>query len=65
MNHATRVGIDILREMLNKLASLQDKELQQTFYKKYFMTILEHVLGVMTDSNQVQFVGMLSKSILA
>jgi exportin-1 len=52
------LGFEILREMLRKVAALEEKAVAQTFYQKYFMTILEHVLGVVTDHNQVPFVGL-------
>ena len=50
-------GIEILRDLLMKVANMPDKVQAQTFYQKHFMTVLEHVLGVVTDNNQVQFVG--------
>ena len=59
--HWTDLGSEILREMLTKIATLTDKIQQQTFYKKYFMIILEHILGVLTDSSQVQFIGRILK----
>lgn len=62
MRNVAEIGSEILREMLTKIATLTDKIQQQTFYKKYFMIILEHVLGVLTDSNQVQFIGLTNLS---
>jgi len=62
MRNVAEIGIEILREMLNKLSMLPDKNQQQIFYQKYFITILEHVLGVLTDSNQVQFIGLTNLS---
>jgi exportin-1 len=53
----TSLGIEILRDLLTKVGTMTDKAQAQKFYQKHFMTILEHVLGVVTDNNQVQFVG--------
>uniref|UniRef100_A0A914NV09 Exportin-1 C-terminal domain-containing protein n=1 Tax=Meloidogyne incognita TaxID=6306 RepID=A0A914NV09_MELIC len=35
---------------------MTDRAQARIFYQKHFMTIMEHVLGVLTDNNQVQFV---------
>jgi hypothetical protein len=53
------LGIEILRDLLTKVSGMAigKEATQQAFYQKHFMTILEHVLGVVTDNNQVQFVG--------
>ncbi|CAK5022987.1 unnamed protein product [Meloidogyne enterolobii] len=50
--------IEILRDLLGKVASMTDRAQARIFYQKHFMTIMEHVLGVLTDNNQVQFVGL-------
>lgn len=50
--------MEILRELLIKVAETENKECAQGFYKKYFMQILEHVLSVVTDHNQVPFIGL-------
>lgn len=46
-----------MRDLLGKVASMTDRAQARIFYQKHFMTIMEHVLGVLTDNNQVQFVG--------
>jgi CRM1 C terminal len=50
-------GIDILKDLLVKVAMMENKTVAQAFYQKHFMSILEHVLGVVTDHNQVPFIG--------
>jgi len=50
-------GIDILKELLVKVGTMEDKAVAQAFYQKHFMSILEHVLGVVTVHNQVPFIG--------
>lgn len=52
--------MEILRELLIKVAETENKESAQAFYQKYFMQILEHVLSVVTDHNQVPFIGVLN-----
>ncbi|KAH7666442.1 Importin-beta N-terminal domain containing protein, partial [Aphelenchoides avenae] len=60
MRNVAELGFEILREILKKVDALSttDGATAQTFYQKYFMTILEHVLSVVTDHNQVPFVGL-------
>uniref|UniRef100_A0A915DCR9 Exportin-1 n=1 Tax=Ditylenchus dipsaci TaxID=166011 RepID=A0A915DCR9_9BILA len=58
MRNVAETGIEILRELLIKVATKESKDQSQMFYQKYFMTIMEHVLGVVTDLNQVPFVGL-------
>uniref|UniRef100_A0A914HK84 Importin N-terminal domain-containing protein n=1 Tax=Globodera rostochiensis TaxID=31243 RepID=A0A914HK84_GLORO len=58
MRNVAENGIDILRELLTKVSTMTDKSQAQAFYKKHFMVIMEHVLGVVTDYNQVNFVGL-------
>lgn len=49
--------MEILRELLMKVAETDNKQCAQAFYQKHFMQILEHVLSVVTDHNQVPFIG--------
>ncbi|KAF7637274.1 Importin N-terminal domain-containing protein [Meloidogyne graminicola] len=58
MRNVAENGIEILRDLLGKVASMTDRAQARIFYQKHFMTIMEHVLGVLTDNNQVQFVGL-------
>ncbi|KAL3082998.1 hypothetical protein niasHS_010800 [Heterodera schachtii] len=58
MRNVAENGVDILRELLTKVSTMTDKAQAQAFYKKHFMVIMEHVLGVVTDYNQVNFVGL-------
>ena len=60
MRNVAENGIEILRDLLTKVSGMAigKEATQQAFYQKHFMTILEHVLGVVTDNNQVQFVGL-------
>lgn len=48
----------ILRGILSKIAAPEHKLVAQAFYQRYYMEVLEHVLSVVTDHNQVPFVGM-------
>jgi exportin-1 len=62
MRNVAELGVEMLKELLIKVATLEDRAAAQKFYRHHFMTILEHVLGVATDHNQVPFVGELLNS---
>jgi len=62
MRNVAELGIDILKDLLVKVAMMENKTVAQAFYQKHFMSILEHVLGVVTDHNQVPFIGLTNLS---
>jgi len=62
MRNVAELGIDILKDLLVKVAMMENKTVAQVFYQKHFMSILEHVLGVVTDHNQVPFIGLTNLS---
>ena len=57
MRNVAEMGLDILKDMLAKVAQ-QPEDTRQPFYKNFYMTILQHVLAVVADSNQVQVAGL-------
>lgn len=57
MRNVAETGLEILREMFTQVAALEDRSAAQAFYQKNYMTILQHVLSVVTDNNQIPFVG--------
>ncbi|GMR62159.1 hypothetical protein PMAYCL1PPCAC_32354 [Pristionchus mayeri] len=57
MRNVAEMGLDILSDMLTKVAKLPSEQ-SQTFYKKYYVPLLQHVLAVVADSNQVQVAGL-------
>ncbi|CAJ0961986.1 unnamed protein product, partial [Mesorhabditis belari] len=57
MRNVAEIGLDILKDMLAKVAILPEEQ-SQTFYKEFYMQILQHVLAVVADSSQVQVAGL-------
>jgi hypothetical protein len=45
-------------EMVVRLRKLNPMDLRQSIYQRYFMEILTHVIAIVTDYNQVPFVGL-------
>ena len=43
--------------MFSQVAGLEDRAAAQAFYQKHYMNVLQHVLSVVTDNNQIPFVG--------
>lgn len=41
-----------------RLRELYSSELRQSLYQRYYMEILTHVIAIVTDYNQVPFVGL-------
>ncbi|KAI6238235.1 Exportin-1 [Aphelenchoides fujianensis] len=53
------IGSQLVVEILDRLRdSTIPMEARQAFYQRFFMQILTHVIGVVTDHNQVPFVGL-------
>ncbi|KAI6214003.1 Importin N-terminal domain-containing protein [Aphelenchoides besseyi] len=53
------IGIQLVVEILVRLRDSNiPLNTQQAFYQRYFMQILTHVIGAVTDHNQVPFVGL-------
>uniref|UniRef100_A0A1I7ZPE9 CRM1_C domain-containing protein n=1 Tax=Steinernema glaseri TaxID=37863 RepID=A0A1I7ZPE9_9BILA len=61
MRDVAEVGIEMLKEILVKVAELPPAE-KQMFYGQHFMYLLEQVLAIATDRNQVQIVGLTNLS---
>ncbi|GMR57997.1 hypothetical protein PMAYCL1PPCAC_28192, partial [Pristionchus mayeri] len=57
MRNVAEMGLDILKDMLTKVALLPPEQ-AQPFYKNHYVQLLQHVLAVVADSNQVQVAGM-------
>lgn len=45
-------------EMVARLRKLNPMDLRQNIYQRYFMEVLTHVIAIVTDYNQVPFVGL-------
>jgi len=62
MQHTIRsiseLGISLIVELIVRLRDLYPVETRQEFYRRYFMEILTHVIAVVSDYNQVPFVGL-------
>jgi len=56
------IGITLTTEILISVRDYQPLDKRQLFYQRYYMEILAHVIGVVTDHNQVQFVGLANLS---
>ncbi|CAD6189633.1 unnamed protein product [Caenorhabditis auriculariae] len=57
MRNVAEIGLDILKEMLSKVAEMPG-ERSQAFYTEHYMLILQHVLAVVCDSSQVHVAGL-------
>ncbi|CAI4231357.1 unnamed protein product [Auanema sp. JU1783] len=57
MRNVAEIGLDILKDMLEKVSHLPAEQ-SQTFYKRHYMQILQHVLAVIADSSQVHVAGL-------
>uniref|UniRef100_A0A1I7X0G7 CRM1_C domain-containing protein n=1 Tax=Heterorhabditis bacteriophora TaxID=37862 RepID=A0A1I7X0G7_HETBA len=57
MRNVAEIGLDILKEILAKVAVLPEEQ-SQSFYKAFYMQILQHVLAVVADSSQVHVAGL-------
>lgn len=62
MRNVAETGLEILREMFSQVAGLEDRAAAQAFYQKHYMNVLQHVLSVVTDNNQIPFVGLTNLS---
>jgi len=58
MRNVAEIGLDILKDLLNKLQKLEDRVAAQRVYRSFFLDLLEHVLSVVTDRSQVQVAGL-------
>ncbi|CAD5224178.1 unnamed protein product [Bursaphelenchus okinawaensis] len=56
------IGIQMITEFVKRLREYPNNSVRQQFYSRYFMEMLNHVMGVVTDHNQVQFVGLANLS---
>ncbi|PIC23288.1 hypothetical protein B9Z55_017037 [Caenorhabditis nigoni] len=50
-------SLDILKELLARVAEQEDK-VSQPFYQRYYTALLKHVLAVACDSSQVHVAGL-------
>jgi exportin-1 len=52
------LGITLVVEIIKNLRQLEPVEARQNFYRRFYMEILTHVIAIVTDYNQVPFVGL-------
>jgi len=58
MRNVAEIGLEILKDLLNKLQKWDDRAAAQRVYRSFFLDLLEHVLSVVTDRSQVQVAGL-------
>lgn len=51
MRDVADTGLTILNDLLIKVGRLEDENISQTFYQTYFLTLMQHVFVVLTDSS--------------
>lgn len=57
------IGILLVVEIIERLRDSQmDQEQRQSFYQRFYVEILTHVIATVTDHNQVPFVGLANLS---
>lgn len=52
------LGITMVTDVLERIREIENDAVKQKFYQTYYMEMLTHVMGVVTDHNQVPFVGL-------
>ncbi|CAD5232029.1 unnamed protein product [Bursaphelenchus xylophilus] len=52
------IGIQMITELIKRLREYPNEALRQKFYQTYYTEMLTHVMGIVTDHNQVPFVGL-------
>lgn len=54
----SEMGISLVVEIIVRLRELYPVDVRQNFYRRFYMEILTHVVAIVTDYNQVPFVGL-------
>uniref|UniRef100_A0A0K0FKE4 Exportin-1 n=1 Tax=Strongyloides venezuelensis TaxID=75913 RepID=A0A0K0FKE4_STRVS len=57
LRDVAETAIDLISCILRSAEFLEPHQKMQ-FFQAHYMTILEHILGIVTDRNQVQFIGL-------
>lgn len=58
IRQVAEIGIIMVRDILERVREVGSEEVRQRFYQQHYMNMLNHVMGVVTDHNQVPFVGL-------
>ncbi|OUC43436.1 CRM1 protein [Trichinella nativa] len=53
----TEIGLEILDRLLDSFSTKVSPDMAQSFYQQYYLTILSHLLSVVTDSTMAQVAG--------
>ncbi|KRX21740.1 Exportin-1 [Trichinella nelsoni] len=54
----TEIGLEILDRLLDSFSTKVSPDMAQSFYQQYYLTILSHLLSVVTDSTMAQVAGL-------
>lgn len=58
MRNVAEIGLEILHKLLQNIANETESSVAAAFYREYLLELLQHILGVVTDSSQAAVAGL-------